>query len=174
MSEVQIDIGTEADLEPFVELLESAAQWLWVKGIRQWRPGSMRAQRTPLERWTRSGHLVVARSEADLVGGCALVPEPTAEWAFHSEPSHYVHKLVVARSHAGQGIGRLVLRWCQGQAQDAGMSRLRLDCWDGNAKLRAFYRECGFSELEAVHFDGYSVRLFELQFTPDLSHAAEG
>jgi GNAT superfamily N-acetyltransferase len=106
---------------------------------------------------------VVARSDHGLVGGCVLVSEPTSEWVGRTESSLYVHKLVVARSHAGRGVGRRILAWCQREAGQRGARRLRLDCWDGNAKLRALYRACGYVELDAVKSHGYWVRLFELQ-----------
>ena len=125
----------------------------------------MRMQETILTEWARSGHLIVARSGSDLVGGCALVTHPTSEWAGRPEPSLYVHKLVVARSHAGQGIAQRILRWCEERARAEGVPRLRLDCWDGNAKLRSFYRACTYREREAVPSHGYSVRLFELELT---------
>ena len=161
MAEILIETGTADDLEQFVTLLEDAAIWLWDSGIRQWPPGSMKAQRPTLEEWTRSGQLVVARSGAGLAGGCTLVPYPTPEWRSDGEASLYVHKLVVARSHAGQGIARSVLVWCEDRAREEGVARLRLDCWDGNARLRSLYRGYGFRELEAVPSIGYAVRLFE-------------
>jgi GNAT superfamily N-acetyltransferase len=159
--EIRIEVGGATDLDAFVELLESAATWLWNRGIHQWRPGSMRAQRPTLEQWTRAGRLVAARSGAELAGGCTLVPDPTGEWAGRSGRALYLHKLVVARSHAGRGVAREILAWCEARARASGVPRLRLDCWDGNAKLRSFYRDCGYRELEAVPSHGYSVRLFE-------------
>src|SRR5262245_41875525 len=109
MTEVRIEVGGQSDLESFIDLLENAATWLWDRGIHQWAPGSMRAQEPILMEWARSGHLIVARSGSDMVGGCVLVPHPTSEWAVRTEPSLYVHKLVVARSHAGRGIAHRLL-----------------------------------------------------------------
>jgi ribosomal protein S18 acetylase RimI-like enzyme len=153
--------GSAADLDPFVDLLEAAAAWLWSRGIRQWEPGSMAGQRRTFARWTQAGGLVVARSEAGLAGGCFLVPEPGAGWAGHPGPALHLRKLAVARAHAGSGLSRRILAGCEERARNAGVPWLRLDCWDGSGPLRAFYRGAGFCELEAVPSGGYHVRLFE-------------
>lgn len=163
MAEIGIEIGRPGDLERFLELLETAATWRWDRGIPQWAPVSMRAQESLLGEWTRSGHLVVARSGSDLGGGCILGPHSGPEWAGRPEQALYVQKLVVARAHAGQGIARRLLAWCADRGRAERAARLRLDCWDGNANLRSFYRGCGYRELEAVASHGYSVRLFELE-----------
>jgi GNAT superfamily N-acetyltransferase len=110
----------------------------------------------------RAEELVVARSGGELVGGCTLAPEADAEWIGHDQPSLYLHRLVVARSHAGQGVARRIVDWCVQHAHRCGAQRLRLDCWDGNVTLRGFYRACGFRELHAVASAGHDVRLFEL------------
>ncbi len=158
---VHIQVGRESELEPFLDLLESAATWLWDRGIEQWAPGSMRAQAPLLGECARSGWLVIARSESELVGGCTLVPHSSPEWSGRDEPALYVHKLVVATSHSGQGIARDLLAWCEQRARAMGVQRLRLDCWDGNSKLRALYCEHGYRELDAACVNGYWARRFE-------------
>jgi GNAT superfamily N-acetyltransferase len=123
----------------------------------------MRAQQPIFSRWARSGCLVVAPSEAERAGGCFLVPDPTSEWDGHAGEALYLHKLVVSRPHSGQGLAHRLLAWCEQQARADGVPRLRLDCWDGNAKLRTFYSAAGYREMEAVPSFGYTVRLFELE-----------
>ena len=108
---------------------------------------------------------MVARSESELAGGCFLVPQPGPAWAGHSGEALYLHKLVVSRAHAGQGLAQRLLAGAEERARGAGVSRLRLDCWDGNARLRAFYRDAGYRELEAAPSLGYAVRLFERELT---------
>jgi GNAT superfamily N-acetyltransferase len=163
MTEVRVEVGSRSDVMPFLCLLESAATWLWDRGIHQWAPGSMKTDEAILTEWARRGHLIVARSGSDLVGGCALVPHPPPEWEGRPEPSLYVNKLVVARSHAGRGISHRILAGCEDRARAHGILRLRLDCWDGNLKLRSLYRACAYRELEAIASHGDLVRLFELE-----------
>jgi protein-tyrosine phosphatase len=161
--DLTIAVAGQEDVNAMIGVLEEAASWLWNRGIRQWEPGSMRTQRRTFRRWTRSNGLVVARSDGDLAGGCFLVDEPMAEWATHSGAAFYLHRLVVARAHAGCGVSAGLLDWCKNRARELGVPRVRLDCWDGNERLRAFYRAAGYRELEAVPSHGFIVRLFELE-----------
>jgi GNAT superfamily N-acetyltransferase len=160
-SMTHVDQAGPRELDAVIGLLEEAAAWLWSRGIHQWQPGSMRAQRPLLQRWARAGALVVATRDGGLAGGCFLVDEVGSEWTGHRGTALYLHKIVVARPHAGCGVSAKLLEWCADQAQRRGVPRLRLDCWDGNDRLRALYRTLGFRELEAVPSRGYEVRLFE-------------
>lgn len=160
-ADAEIAAGGPGDLPGFVAVLEETAAWLWGRGIRQWEPGSMRAQEPTLASWAAAGHLLVARDARAVVGGCFLVPEAGREWSGRDGTALYLHKLAVARAHARRGIARRILAHCDEVARTHGVPRLRLDCWDGNARLRAFYRDAGFRELEAVPSHGYAVRLFE-------------
>jgi GNAT superfamily N-acetyltransferase len=163
---LRIAPASSESLAGLIELLEEAAAWLWQRGLRQWEPGSMLAQRGALSSWADVGHLVIARVGDDLAGGCFLVPETNPEWRRHPGDAHHLHKLVVARRWAGRGVGAELLAWCAARTRDFGVSRLRLDCWDGNDALRAYYRDAGFHELEAVPSHGYLVRLFEREIKP--------
>jgi GNAT superfamily N-acetyltransferase len=148
-------------LPVFIELLEEAGSWLWDRGIHQWEPGSQRALE-PYLRWlAESGSLVLAHHESRLAAGAILASAETPEWSARPGRAIYLHKLAVARFAAGQRLGQVVLARCEQEVVRAGFDRLRLDCWDGNAKLRAYYRSADFQELEAVPSHGYLVRLFE-------------
>src|SRR5262245_9588705 len=52
-----------SDLEPYITLLEHVAATLTAAGIRQWLPGSMRAQMPHLRRALENGELFVVRKE---------------------------------------------------------------------------------------------------------------
>jgi GNAT superfamily N-acetyltransferase len=121
----------------------------------------MRAQRPALLALARAGGLVLARSAMTLVGGCTLSTERDPAWGSASGSALYLHKLVASRAAAGRDVGGHILRWCEAHAAAQGVEFLRLDCWDGSAKLRSYYRAEGFTELEAAPSHGYLVRLFE-------------
>ena len=163
----EIRHGSIDDLDDFIEILEEAGSWLWRRGIHQWEPGSNRAQRALLERLVRSGSLITARSSQRLVGGAIITPQPTAEWArLPSSGAIYLHKLAVSRVASGHSLGRRILGHCELVVQQDGATQMRLDCWDGNAALRSYYRSAGYSELDAVESHGSLVRLFEKALSP--------
>ena len=76
------------------------------------------------------------------------------------------HHHAAARVYAGHALGRRILGRCELVAQRDGATQMRLDCWDGNAALRSYYRSAGYSELDAVESHGYPVRLFEKGLLP--------
>ena len=94
-------------------------------------------------------------------GGCIVTTLDTPEWQDSAPHAATLHKLVVARAFAGQGLGRDLVSWGEAWARDRRLAALRLDCWDENLVLRSFYRELGFSELHSVEAHGTNVRLFE-------------
>jgi GNAT superfamily N-acetyltransferase len=160
--DAEIGPGSVEDLDDFIEILEEVGSWLWQRGIHQWEPGSNRRQRALLEGLIQSGFLVTARSGTALLGGAIVTRRPSDEWAQLPSPdATYLHKLAVARTASGRGLGREILQHCELLAQQEGATWMRLDCWDGSSALRSYYAGAGYRELEAVGFHGYLVRLFE-------------
>jgi GNAT superfamily N-acetyltransferase len=170
--DVSIAAGEPDDLAAYVELLEEAGSWLWERGVRQWEPGSNRQQAGLLRRFLESGVLVLARAGDRLAGGCILTRTPTPEWDGRAGDAIYLHKLVVARFAAGRALGQRLLAWSERWTASRGAPLLRLDCWDGNERLRRYYLDAGFDERESVESHGYLVRLFEKPVTATRTPAA--
>ncbi len=161
--------GIEA-LPGFVALAEEVGAWLWARGVRQWAPGSIAAEREELAAKIAEGWLVMAHVTAEgedrVAGGCVLSRLVPAVWS-DREPggaaagAAYLERLVVARDWAGSGLSGEIVGVCEEIARRAGLEAVRLDCWAGNGFLRDFYGRLGFAELGAVPEDNYEVRLFE-------------
>ena len=60
-----------------------------------------------------------------------------------------------------EDLGDALLRWTEQWSAARGLPCIRLDCWDESAVLRRYYRERGFTELDAVTSFDTQVRLFE-------------
>jgi hypothetical protein len=59
-------------------------------------------------------------------------------------------------------LGRQIIDACVDAVRRKGKRLIRLDCWDGNDFLKAFYQEAGFRMLEAVPWQDYYLRPFEM------------
>ena len=133
------------DVEAYVDLLEDAARWMRARGIEQWRPGSMLAQRRAFEAAQAAGEVYVVRDGDALIGGAVLSVEPDPIWADRPEPSAwYLGKLVVARSHVGDGLGARIVAECERIAREHGIEWLRLDCVASNPSLARYYQRIGY------------------------------
>ncbi len=148
-------------LDAYIDLLEEAADWLWARGIYQWRPGEHRAARAKLLAQLQAGCLILAEKHGRLAGGCLLTSLAPPYWPDPRPPACYLSGLVVARWTAGQDLGTQILDGAVEATRQRGRTRLRLDCWDGNTFLKTYYRQRGFTDMGRVQEEDWWVRLFE-------------
>ncbi|WP_326760319.1 GNAT family N-acetyltransferase [Streptomyces phaeochromogenes] len=73
-----------------------------------------------------------------------------------SEPSRFVNKLTVARTHAGQDLGGRLLDWAGDRAYRDGAKWLRLDAWTTNEPLQRYYLRQGFDHVRTLR-EGVAV-----------------
>ncbi|MER5648408.1 GNAT family N-acetyltransferase [Streptosporangium sp. NPDC002524] len=152
--------ATDGDLDGVLALLAEAAGWLNRQGVRQWPADGFPAGRiTPL---IGEGVLYLLDRE-DEPGGREGEGGPVATLALdgHADPEFwtrgddpgsalYVHKLAVARDHAGMGLGEALLDWAGLRALALGKRWLRLDCSKDNPRLQGYYRGQRFAHLRTV------------------------
>jgi hypothetical protein len=100
----------------------------------------MRAQQPLLRAWAEAGHLVAARADDRLVAGCFLVPHPNAEWSARPGDALYLHKLVVARTHAG---GALLTVSSPGASTTPGTVASLASGWIAGTGTRSFAHSTG-------------------------------
>jgi hypothetical protein len=112
MTAIDTRLGTRGDLHDFVALLEDAETWMAARGIRQWAPGSNRAEVAVLSQQLSRRTLVLAYAERALIGGCSLTRLPTDVWPDHRADAAYLSRFVVARPHAGLGVSALIIATC--------------------------------------------------------------
>jgi GNAT superfamily N-acetyltransferase len=153
--------ATESDREVIIRLIDEAADWLRTKKTDQW------AEPWPSEEDRR--HRILR----DLQAGKTWIAwdggSPVATFTADSRHSHqedpvwpeetrqdkaiYVCRLVVSRSHSGQGLGAELLDWAAlNGRQTRGADWVRVDVWTTNEALHAYYRRQGFK------FYGYSEK----------------
>jgi hypothetical protein len=84
------------------------------------------------------------------VATCTVERHP--DRAYWDDDAHawYLHRMAVRRSHAGRGLGRLIVAWAAGRAWRAGAEVLRLECSRHNHALQRYYRQLGFRQLPTI------------------------
>jgi GNAT superfamily N-acetyltransferase len=136
------------DAEQVYRLLFEAAVWLETRGIEQWKPGAL--PRRVVADGIARGEIFVVRGPDALAATLHLQESDPATWGPDTGEALYLHRLCVARTHAGEGLGLRLLGWAAATARARGRRFLRLDCAASNDALRRYYARAGFAERGEV------------------------
>ena len=157
-----IEASTES-LDAFITLLDEVGEWLWNKGVKQWEPGEHRKKEVQLRTLVERGCLVLAYDGDRLAGGCILSEILPGEWPEGVDDGLMFGSFVVARFAAGQDVGHQIIQGAIQFATKRQQPAIRLDCWEGNDFLKAYYQREGFTMLDPIHLADYSIRLLEMK-----------
>ncbi|MEV4568356.1 GNAT family N-acetyltransferase [Nonomuraea sp. NPDC049419] len=149
-----------ADLPGVLTLLADTAEWLYMRGVRQWPRGGFGPER--IEPLISERVLYLLDDELRYLDPDEAAP-PVATIALddHADPEFwqpaddpgaalYIHKLAVARPWSGSGLGDALLDWACSMAYASGLPWLRLDCAKSNPRLQDYYRSRGFRHVRTV------------------------
>ncbi|MFI7393873.1 GNAT family N-acetyltransferase [Streptomyces tendae] len=138
------------DLAKLLAFREEAAAWLSRLGTDQWqRPYPADRLLATIE----AGEVFMVRDGDATAATITLTPKAEdGLWTAHElrEPSIFINKLMVARTHAGKSLGSRLLDWAGDRGANAGAVWLRLDAWTTNTKLQAYYLRNGFRHVRTV------------------------
>ncbi|MCC8453391.1 GNAT family N-acetyltransferase [Streptomyces rochei] len=138
------------DLAKLLAFREEAAAWLSRLGTDQWqRPYPA----DKLLATIKAGEVFMVRDGDATAATITLTPEAEEGlWTAEElrEPSLFINKLTVARTHAGQDLGGRLLDWAGDRGVRAGAEWLRLDAWTTNTGLQEYYLRHGFRHVRTV------------------------
>lgn len=166
--------ATGDDAAAVTALIREAITWLAERGTDQWQ-GERFGHPDRIAASIASGTTWVVDDTTELVATVLLddVGDPEF-WPSDDlgRSSLYVHRMVVARSHAGRGIGAALLDWAGQQAIAQGRGLLRLDAWATNSDLHRYYLGQGFTQVRTLHLSHRgSGALFQ---RPATAHSGTG
>ncbi|MER7965332.1 GNAT family N-acetyltransferase [Streptomyces ardesiacus] len=147
---MKITPAQPGDVTKLLAFRQEAAAWLSRLGTDQWqRPYPA----DKLLETINAGTVFMVQDDGVTAATITLTPEAEAGlWSEQelTEPSLYINKLTVARTHAGQNVGGRLLDWAGDRAYRAGAKWLRLDAWTTNEGLQAYYQRQGFEHVRTV------------------------
>ncbi|MEV8209248.1 GNAT family N-acetyltransferase [Streptomyces sp. NPDC079189] len=147
---MRITPAQPSDLPKLLAFREEAAAWLRGLGSDQWsRPYPADRLLATIE----AGTVFMLRDQEVTAATITLTSEAEdGLWTDGelSEPSMFVNKLTVARTHAGQDLGGRLLDWAGDRSHHAGAKWLRLDAWTTNRGLQQYYLRQGFTHVRTV------------------------
>lgn len=159
------------DLTTLVRLRDDAARWMLANGINQWRPGEkgeehFRRRIDAGEVWLALWGAATSGADGPVAGAWELWWADPLAWGERPADAGYVHRLMVDRSTAPSGAGRLLLAAAERRIGQLGLTYSRLDCVASNPRLRTYYESAGYTHVgEGVqqdrNGDTYPVLLLE-------------
>lgn len=138
------------DVSRLLAFREEAAAWLSRLGTDQWRRPYPADK---LLETIEAGTVFMVVDGDATAATITLTPEAEPGlWTGQelAEPSLFINKLTVARTHAGANVGGRLLDWAGDRAYQAGAKWLRLDAWTTNEGLQAYYLRQGFEHVRTV------------------------
>ena len=147
MTALRIISAHPDDLGRYIDLLEEVAEWLALRGIKQWRPGSFRLSVDYYAESITRGEVQLAFCGEALAGTLRLLLREPIVWPeVVEDDAVYVYNLAVRPAWADQHLGRRLLEWASHRALSLNRTSVRLDCVADNAFLRDYYTQAGFAD----------------------------
>jgi GNAT superfamily N-acetyltransferase len=137
------------DLPAVMELRRDAERWLESRGIGQWTSEWAERAEAKIGRSVEDGQTWIV---FDGPAVAATVSLGGPDFDFWNEADDlaaglHLYKLIVARSHAGDGLAAAVIDWVSRRARGEGKTWVRLDCSRENTGLHTYYRRIGFQHV---------------------------
>jgi GNAT superfamily N-acetyltransferase len=146
------------DLWAVLRLLGDATGWLADKGLDQWQgQGAARRRKVKVQTDIAAGVLFVVEHLGRVIATITVDEFADADfWKRKDRPRDalYVHRMAVARTNAGVGLGAAMLDWAAVRAERVGRPLLRLDAWATNTALHGYYRSLRFAHVRTEDVPG--------------------
>jgi GNAT superfamily N-acetyltransferase len=162
----------EHDHATIIGLIDAAAGWLRTKNTDQWKePWPSEEDRNHrIRRDLIAGKTWIAWDDGTAAATITADLEDQI-WPAEAQrdPAVYVHRLIVNRRYAGQGLGAALLDWAGARARRKHRARwVRIDVWTTNKALHAYYLRQGFEFWGYCDAVGYypSAALFQKATDP--------
>jgi GNAT superfamily N-acetyltransferase len=139
--------GGPGDADWLLARFDEAIAWMVARGQGgQWGTEPMSASargRARVEEFCACGGLRIAALDGE-DAGALVVGEHPEHVAPVDRPELYIELLLVARGHAGRGLGAWLVDCALAEARAGGVALVRVDCWAGAPSLVAWYEARGF------------------------------
>jgi ribosomal protein S18 acetylase RimI-like enzyme len=165
---VDLEPAVAGDAAALAALRDEAARWLLAAGFCQWEVGEYTAEQ--FARSIERDDVLVVRRCSRIVSTVTIASDDDVIWLGRARSdAAYIHRLIVARSHAGQGLGRAVVAATEELMRQHGARFARLDYVAANPALGEYYHRLGYQDVGGRTFPAergiHPCRLLEKDLT---------
>lgn len=151
-------------LNDIIYVLNAATLELLEKGVQQWEYPWTKAS---IEEEILGNQAYVVLDEETLIGVFFIKPVAKDQHPAVMLENHlYLHRIAVRPDYQSQGVGEEICGAAFSIAKEA-QKTIYLDCWEGNEKLKNFYRSTGFMYCGDFPEEDYWISVFK--FTPTIN-----
>lgn len=149
------------DAPRVLALLRDVALGLKKRGSTQWSQFLEGGEDVVARRFKEGSVILAERGGQD--AGCLVLQNQDGFWDELGKDGAalWVHSLAVRPAFNKRGLGKALLDLAASLARAKGKACLRLDVYDDNAKLKAYYARLGFQAGPAKPWSGVQIRLLE-------------
>ena len=144
------------------QILVENGQWMLSKGIDQWPIEWLESIADDISTSVSEGRFWCFDSDDEIVAVVEVRHDPEQLWGLDTEPSSYVHKLAINRSHHSSSLGSKLLGAVIERARLQKRRYVRLDCVASNERLRSYYENQGFRFVRIATNGEIDLALYEL------------
>ncbi|MGM7701414.1 GNAT family N-acetyltransferase [Pseudalkalibacillus sp. Hm43] len=145
---MKVKTATMEDINTVLDLLVNAAEWIQTKGTTQWDYylNDLEGNTQEVKDSIRNGSTFLFYEKERPIATATLELKPS-EWDFDmwedeaNDPVVYLHRVVVHRDFAGEGLGNQILDWSEDYVRESGLNTMRFDCLASNESLNAYYQK---------------------------------
>jgi GNAT superfamily N-acetyltransferase len=161
--EIHLRKATENDLQTILDILNNGTRNKVRRGDLAW--GMSDHNPETVNNMIGDGLFYLALSESTPVGIFALSWQDDHMWGKQPLDAGYVQRFAVAAGYSGQDVGGQILHLALKEIESHGRSYLRIAVPSGNAKLRTYYENHGFTRAEyritSVIHPAYAAAYYE-------------
>lgn len=165
---IRVQKLSKNQIQDYLDILLERAKWL--EGINQpmWNTDNLTPKNFEKKYPDNTPYLIYI--EEQIVGGFILVENDPFLWneSENSQSAYYIHKLVIKPEFSGLGYAQKSISLIEEMARQAGVSYLRLDCYEDRTYLMNLYERCGFNKKRrTVMPDGIVLVSYEMALKPN-------
>ncbi|MCQ2071072.1 MAG: GNAT family N-acetyltransferase [archaeon] len=154
--------GTHIDA--VVGILETTVKEFTERKIDMWQKGY--PNRTSIENDLKTGNAYVYISDGEVLGYFYINYgkeefQSTLRGSWGDDNPTVIHRLMVATSARGKGIGNEMISFWENDAKEKGYTSLRTETDETNLPMRGLMKHCGLIELGFLTFDNSDKLAFE-------------